>query len=205
MRRLHQCSVGPINFILALWFRQEARKDLESDHGDPITTLNAYKEWLELKRGQFNRKHENPKQWCRRRGLEEQRFYEITKLRNQFQDLLRDCDLMKMNEQELNASERIIRKGELRQLKDLKRAHRYEAPRKRKLKKMDVYNADDGEDADDGKVDIRDVDFRLSHDASKIDVNILSNSVSRSVLFDDFHLSLCRVWYRAQLPAATEI
>lgn len=77
-----------------------------------------------------------------------------------------------MNEHELSASERVIRKGELRQLKDLKRAHRYEAPRKRKLKKMDVWNADDGEDADDGKVDIRDVDFRLSHDASKIDVNI---------------------------------
>lgn len=152
---------------------QAARKDLESDHGDPITILNAYKEWLELKRGQFNRKHENPKQWCRRRGLEEQRFYEITKLRNQFQDLLRDCDLMGMNEQELSASERVIRKGELRQLKDLKRAHKNEAPRKRKLKKIDVWNVDDGEDENDGKVDIRDVDFRLSHDANKIDVNIL--------------------------------
>lgn len=155
---------------------QAARKDLESDHGDPITILNAYKEWLELKRGQFNRKHENPKQWCRRRGLEEQRFYEITKLRNQFQDLLRDCDLMGMNEQELSASERIIRKGELRQLKDLKRAHKNEAPRKRKLKKIDVWNVDDGEDENDGKVDIRDVDFRLSHDANKIDVNIPSFS-----------------------------
>lgn len=78
---------------------------------------------------------------------------------------------MGMNEHELSASERVIRKGELRQLKDLKRAHKYEAPQKRKLKKMDVWNADDGEDGDDGKVDIRDVDFRLSHDAAKIDVN----------------------------------
>ena len=26
--------------------------------------------------------------WCRRRGLEQQRFYEITKLREQFQEIL---------------------------------------------------------------------------------------------------------------------
>lgn len=186
--------------------QQEARKDLESDHGDPITILNAYKEWLELKRGQFNRKHENPRQWCRRRGLEEQRFYEITKLRNQFQDLLRDCDLIGMNEHELSASERVIRKGELRQLKDLKRAHRYEAPRKRKLKKMDVWNADDGEDADDGKVDIRDVDFRLSHDASKIDVNMSALTYCIHLITQFYRCSFAfRVWYQEQLHAVTEI
>ena len=27
--------------------------------------------------------------WCKRRGLEQQRFYEITKLREQFQEILR--------------------------------------------------------------------------------------------------------------------
>ena len=27
-------------------------------------------------------------QWCRRRGLEQQRFYEMTKLRDQFQEIL---------------------------------------------------------------------------------------------------------------------
>lgn len=26
--------------------------------------------------------------WCKRRGLEQQRFYEITKLREQFQEIL---------------------------------------------------------------------------------------------------------------------
>lgn len=59
--------------------------DLESDHGDPIILLNAFKQWLELKSGGQNT---NTRQWCKRRGFEEQRFYEMTKLRHQFKDLL---------------------------------------------------------------------------------------------------------------------
>lgn len=165
---------------------ESARRDLESDHGDPITILNAYREWLEIKRGQFgtrNRRRESSSQWCRRRGIEEQRFYEITKLRNQFEELLRDCNLTEsgLNSHELSANERVIRKGELRQLKDMKRAHKFETPQKRKLKKSDTYSIepiDDG-DEDDGKVDIRDVDFRLSHDASKID-NLVSGATACS-------------------------
>lgn len=143
---------------------------MESDHGDPITVLNAYKEWLELKRGQFNRKNESTKQWCRRRGLEEQRFYEITKLRRQFEELLKDSELLSgANDGEMSATERIIRKGELRQLKQMQREHKSEAPKKRKLK-MTQYTIEN-EDEDDGKIDIRDVDFRLSNDATKIDVS----------------------------------
>lgn len=144
---------------------------MESDHGDPITIMNAYREWLELKRAQFNRRSENTKQWCRRRGLEEQRFYEITKLRKQFEELLKDSDLLSMdNGGDLSASERVIRKGELRQLKQMQRAHKYDAPKRRKLKKVDSYSIEN-DDEDDGTVDIRDVDFRLSNDASRIDVS----------------------------------
>lgn len=67
------------------------RKDLESDHGDPITLLNIFREWLQVKqelsseRGSSSYKS---RKWCKRRGLEEQRFYEMTKLRSQFKDLL---------------------------------------------------------------------------------------------------------------------
>ncbi|XP_052902856.1 probable ATP-dependent RNA helicase DHX34 [Anopheles moucheti] len=158
---------------------ERARKSLESDHGDPITLLNAYKEWLEIKqhrtdygrRDDGDRRTESSKVWCRRRGLEEQRFYEITKLRNQFQDLLQDCGLMEsQNNDHLSSAERAIRNGELRQLKELRKAHRMEAPRKRKLLKSDPWGlGEDGdEEADDGKVDIRDVEFRLSHDSSKL-------------------------------------
>lgn len=64
---------------------------MESDHGDPITLLNAYREWLEIKQDNSQDPKSSSgssKKWCRRRGLEEQRFYEMTKLRNQFKELL---------------------------------------------------------------------------------------------------------------------
>lgn len=127
---------------------------------------------MELKQARFNRQNvENTKQWCHRRGLEEQRFYEITKLRNQFQDLLIDCGLAeKAFDTTMSSSERAIRHGELRQLKDLKRAHKFEAPRKRKLLKSDPWGLET-DDVDDQTVDIRDVDFRLSYDPSKINVS----------------------------------
>lgn len=61
------------------------RDELESDHGDPITLLKMYGAWLEVKgsgRGWESRK------WCRARKLEEQRFYEMSKIRKQFKTLL---------------------------------------------------------------------------------------------------------------------
>ena len=143
---------------------------MESDHGDPITILNSYKEWLEMKQARFNRDNvESTKTWCRRRGLEEQRFYEITKLRNQFQDLLNDCGLTEMvDTSQMSSGERAIRHGELRQLREVRRAHKREAPKKRKLLKSDALEDDD---VDDKSVDIRDVEFRLTHDSGKINVS----------------------------------
>lgn len=158
---------------------EKARKDLESDHGDPITVLNAYKTWLELKQARFQHQQhaENTKQWCRRRGLEEQRFYEITKLRNQFEDLLRDSGLTEtVDMTDMSSGERAIRHGEVRQLKQLRREHKNEAPRKRKLLKSDPWGLDDGcDEEEDRTVDIRDVEFRLSHDSSKIHVSNIRN------------------------------
>ena len=59
------------------------RKPLESDHGDPFTLLNAFDEWIQIKAS-----NQPSRKWCRRRGLEEQRFYEIVKLKKQFKELL---------------------------------------------------------------------------------------------------------------------
>lgn len=70
---------------------KNSRKKLESDHGDPITLLNAYKEWLEVKQEssrEVRGSSSTSRKWCKRRGLEEQRFYEMTKLRTQFKELL---------------------------------------------------------------------------------------------------------------------
>lgn len=61
----------------------QARKQFINDHGDPLTLLNAYNEWIQVKTS-----HVNSFKWCKRRGLEEQRFYEISKLKKQFYELL---------------------------------------------------------------------------------------------------------------------
>lgn len=138
-----------------------------------------------MKQARFNHRSnvESTKQWCRRRGLEEQRFYELTKLRNQFQELLKDFGLVeKDDDKQLSSGERAIRHGELRQLKEMKRAHKFEAPRKRKLLKNDSWSIEDN-DEDDKSVDMRDVDFRLSHDSSKISVSFLNFSIIYSKTF----------------------
>ncbi|GAB0088574.1 probable ATP-dependent RNA helicase DHX34 [Sergentomyia squamirostris] len=165
---------------------ETARKELESDHGDPITLLNAFKAWLELKQAsghqEREREVENTKHWCRRRGIEEQRFYEITKLRSQFQDLLTDCGLLDTDggrKKAMTSAERTIRHGELKQLKQLRREHRMETPKKRKLLKTDSWQADGEDKEQDSSVDIRDVEFRLSNDHSKMR-NLLSSATACS-------------------------
>lgn len=52
--------------------------------------MNAYDEWLRVKAG----RKESSRRWCKRHGLQEQRLYEITKLRRQFEDLLGNAGLI---------------------------------------------------------------------------------------------------------------
>ncbi|XP_054718318.1 probable ATP-dependent RNA helicase DHX34 [Uloborus diversus] len=148
-----------------------SRQSLESDHGDPFTLLNAFHKWLEVK----SDRHGNSRKWCKRKGLEEQRFYEMTKLRRQFKDLLKDSGLMPEADSFTNSRDRLNRHGELSQLRDMKRQY-HRAPRQRKVLKLDsefiAMNEAESDD-DDGRIDIRDVDFRISND--KWQVHMLSS------------------------------
>ncbi|KAL4227796.1 negative regulation of nuclear-transcribed mRNA catabolic process [Mactra antiquata] len=147
-----------------------ARKSLESDNGDPFTLLNAFDEWIQVKAdGMHTRK------WCKRRGLEEQRFYEMTKLKKQFKDLLRDHGLLDKVEdqpQYLSSAERRQKHGERKRLGELKREKRKESKRRKVLKLDDEdYQISDGEDDDnndEGSNDIKDLEFRLSHDLKQL-------------------------------------
>jgi hypothetical protein len=142
-----------------------ARRNLDSDHGDPITLLNSFREWLEIKATD----RENTRKWCKKRGLEEQRFYEMTKLRQQFRDLLEDAGLLKKDIKDLSSAERTKRHGELQTLRNMKKDfHKSEGPRKKKFLKMRMFdNGDDDEEAD-SKVDIKDIEFRMRNDANKV-------------------------------------
>lgn len=165
---------------------ENSRKKLESDHGDPITLLNAYKEWLEVKQESGREVRGNSsasKKWCKRRGLEEQRFYEMTKLRSQFKELLQDCGLLRNLDApsaSMSSAERSLRHGELRLLKNLKRTYRQSAPRKRKELKVDPFDIQtDDKDENDGEIDIKDVEFRMRNDSSQVQ-NLLTAATACS-------------------------
>ncbi|KAK2587022.1 hypothetical protein KPH14_010983 [Odynerus spinipes] len=165
---------------------ETSRKKLESDHGDPITLLNAFREWLEVKQQNIHESRgsgSNSKKWCKRRGLEEQRFYEMTKLRSQFKELLQDCGLLKGLAEPsscMTSAERAIRHGELKLLKSLKRTYKQSAPRKRKQLKIDTFDIQlEDNDNDDGEIDIKDVEFRMKNDANQVQ-NLLTAATACS-------------------------
>ncbi|XP_018328035.2 probable ATP-dependent RNA helicase DHX34 [Agrilus planipennis] len=159
----------------------ELRKPLESTHGDSVTFLNLYKEWLSVKyettpasssgSSTFSKQKENSRIWAKKRGLEEQRFYEVTKLIQQFKDILEDADLLpKGLDIELTSSERAIRYGELKHLKTLRRQLKEESKSSRKKQlKYDTFIFEGDIDRKEAqKVDIRDVEFRIANDFKKL-------------------------------------
>jgi len=156
------------------------RQPLESDHGDLFTLLNAYDEWLQVKsHGGSSRK------WCKRRGLEEQRFYEMSKLKRQFEALLRDYLLMAPEEREEDEDERDREKDKRRELKKLKRDHRKTA-RKTKMLKLDEDEQSGGEEVqEETKTDIRDLEFKLTHDLDKLEAG---STARRSFTLRDINL-----------------
>ncbi|XP_011500443.1 PREDICTED: probable ATP-dependent RNA helicase DHX34 [Ceratosolen solmsi marchali] len=162
---------------------EASRKNLESDHGEPVTLLNAYKEWLEIKHTntEVRSGSSTSKKWCKRRGLEEQRFYEMTKLRTQFKDLLEDCNLLHSSEinSEMTSSERIMRYGEMKLLRSLKRSYKQTDSKKRKQLKLDDDNIRIEDDKEDEEIDIKDVEFRMKNDFSQVS-NLVTASTACS-------------------------
>ncbi|KAL5004824.1 hypothetical protein ScPMuIL_018280 [Solemya velum] len=142
------------------------RKPLESDHGDPFTLLNVFDEWIKVKaEGMGTRK------WCKRRALEEQRFYEMTKLKNQFKDLLRDHNLLIGKDEKqryYTSDERRKKHGERKRLGALKKEMDKDSRRRKVLKlEDDDFAVSEGEEDDRGE-DIKDMEFRLTHNLSQL-------------------------------------
>ena len=139
-----------------------ARRSLDSDHGDPLTLLNAFKEWLKVKSSD----RQNSRRWCRTRGLEEQRFYEMIKLRKQFEEILVESKLLDRKiESGATSAERMARHGQLKQLKSIKRNLKTQ---ERKRKTLKVGETEELEENDDNEVDLKDVDFRLRNDTGQV-------------------------------------
>ncbi|BFY97868.1 hypothetical protein BsWGS_00907 [Bradybaena similaris] len=161
-----------------------ARKPLESAHGDPFTLLNAFDEWIEVKAQGLG-----TRVWSRRRALEEQRFYEMTKLKRQFKDLLKDHHLLDggvSRQRYLTSDERRAMHGERKKLNELKREKIKERKRRKilTLEDEDFKISDDDEDEDKGD-DIKDLEFRLSNDLSQLQE---TSNQSRNFTLRDINL-----------------
>lgn len=116
------------------------RNSFLSEHGDPFTLLNLYDEWIFLK----TRTKDNTRRWCRRHGVEEQRLYEISKLRNQFKGLLKDYRLIQEDEEEEEEKGNFFgHQMKSRELKHKKRELRKLQMEREKSKERRVFSFED--------------------------------------------------------------
>ncbi|XP_019852260.1 PREDICTED: probable ATP-dependent RNA helicase DHX34 [Amphimedon queenslandica] len=149
---------------------QSTRQSLESDHGDPYTLLNAFDEWINVKRDGVKASS----QWCKRRGIEEQRLYEMVKLRQQFRDVLLDHELLEREfheasgeEEERERKSRWFQLSEVQQeeLRSMRKRHRTEN-KQRKVLKMD-HEVDEEEEVSIA-AGLKHLEFKLLHDLSQL-------------------------------------
>ncbi|KAJ8280280.1 hypothetical protein GJAV_G00052690 [Gymnothorax javanicus] len=159
-----------------------ARQPLFSNQGDPFTLLNTFNTWVQVKaeRGGGSRK------WCRRRGLEEQRLYEMVNLRRQFKELLKSHGLLEAEQSApswQDRRQRMQRFSERQKLHQLKRDHDLQEGTRRKVLRLEegeegvASSGSEGEESGrqrrskDGagqSVDIQEVKFKLRHSVSEL-------------------------------------
>ncbi|XP_042269194.1 probable ATP-dependent RNA helicase DHX34 [Thunnus maccoyii] len=186
-----------------------ACQPLHSNQGDPFTLLNTFNAWVEVKgdRGGGSRK------WCRRRGLEEQRLYEMVNLRRQFRDLLKSHGLMESEHSAPSGGDREQRRERLterRKLHQLKRDHEQLEGSRRKVLRLEggqdgeLSSGSDTEEAGKGRkdkegsgqnMDIQELKFKLRHNVSELQeaVNVSQDMSSRQQAL--LKLLLCRGLY----------
>lgn len=152
-----------------------ARRPLESDQGDPFTLFNVFNAWVQVK----SERSRNSRKWCRRRGIEEHRLYEMANLRRQFKELLEDHGLL-AGVQAVTPGDsysRLQQRRERRALHQLKRQHEEGGGRRRKVLRLQEDPADFSSDEDragparrgaDDSVDIQDVKFKLRHNLGQL-------------------------------------
>uniref|UniRef100_W5LKD5 DEAH (Asp-Glu-Ala-His) box polypeptide 34 n=1 Tax=Astyanax mexicanus TaxID=7994 RepID=W5LKD5_ASTMX len=187
-----------------------ARQPLNSDLGDPFTLLNTFNAWVQVKgeRGGGSRK------WCKRRGLEEQRLYEMANLRRQFKELLRSHGLLETEEPPAPSAqgrtERRERLTERSRLYQLKREHELQDGGRRKVLRLDEgqeeesCSGSDNEGSGSGKkdknsmgrdVDIQEVKFKLRHNVTKLQEAAYVSADLSSRQLALLRLVLCRGLY----------
>lgn len=151
-----------------------ARRPLESDQGDPFTLFNVFNTWVQVK----SERSGNSRKWCRRRGVEEHRLYEMANLRCQFKELLEDHGLLSGAKVVApgDSYSRLQQRRERRALHQLKRQHEEGGGRRRKVLRLQEDGCSSDEDNEGSasqradSIDIQDVKFKLRHNLEQLQV-----------------------------------
>ncbi|KAJ3276596.1 DEAH (Asp-Glu-Ala-His) box polypeptide 34 [Terramyces sp. JEL0728] len=157
----------------------QKRREMHSVHGDPFTLINIFAEWLKEKSNGLR-----TKKWAKSRGIEEQRMYEIVKLKSQFENILKSYlkgGEVESEEQLLERLEDMPKYQKRVQKRLLEKRKRETRTTTRKLLKMDEGNAEIASESDNenGEDTVQELEFKISHDAQDLliqsDVTLLSN------------------------------
>lgn len=89
---------------------------------------------------------------------------------------------------DMTSAERALRHGELKLLRDMKKTHKEEDSRKRKVLKKDMWEIEDNLDAEDDSVDIRDIDFRLRHNQRQVKVKNIMFTLLKTKITEVQHV-----------------
>ncbi|KAI8092632.1 putative ATP-dependent RNA helicase DHX34-like protein [Halteromyces radiatus] len=142
------------------------QKSFDSRHGDPFTLLNVWQAWLGIK----NDRKRSSRQWCRQHGIEEQRLYEITKIRGQFEKILKDFQPEKEedsdDDMEYNNAE--TRQSRYLQRDQLKR-ERFGQRSQKKRRILSMNQGYNGDNDDDDRVDIRALEFSMGNNLKRLE------------------------------------
>ncbi|KAI8384738.1 P-loop containing nucleoside triphosphate hydrolase protein [Radiomyces spectabilis] len=149
----------------------ENRRTLYSHHGDPFTLLNLWQAWLTAKE---DRKHSS-RSWCRTHGVEEQRMYEIAKIRRQFEKVLNDfqpglLESLKNKAEGSDDSEEEADRLKRQQTRELLRRERYgqRSSKKRRVLEFEYEGQEDWQMEREDKTDIRDLEFSLANNIKRL-------------------------------------
>ncbi|ORE07685.1 P-loop containing nucleoside triphosphate hydrolase protein [Rhizopus microsporus var. microsporus] len=139
------------------------RSQFDSKHGDSFTLLNVWQAWLDVK----NDRKESSRKWCKRHGIEEQRLYEITKMKKQFEKILNDFrpGLLQSLQQESDDYESTQSRH---QIKEKLRREKFDQKTNKRRKVLEMNTFDEQEDEPSDKVDIRDLEFALMNDVRQL-------------------------------------
>ncbi|CAM0139298.1 unnamed protein product [Umbelopsis sp. WA50703] len=115
------------------------RRTLDSPHGDPFTLLNLWKAWLDVKA----QRGESSRSWCKRHGVEEQRLYEIAKLKKQFEKILSEFQPGLLAELEASRISNQMLETDRMEKRDLLRKERRHQRQPKKRKILDISSVDE--------------------------------------------------------------